>query len=346
MIFFWMIVMAASLLAYVVLDGYDLGIGTLTLLEPDAARRRVMLEVVGNIWDGNETWLILLAMGLWGGIPDVYATALPGLYLPLVVMILALIFRGFAVEMALARPVSDRTWTRLFGAGSVVAAFAQGVLFGGLLAGVTVRNGRFAGGTWDFLGHGYAVLTGVVTVALFALAGAARLQAKTEGDLRTRMGALVRPLTLAAVAGVAACAALLPVVTTAALRLGAVDRWLPFGYAVLVAAGGFWIAYRRAGRPPDGIPWLAVSATEVAGLVALIALYYPQLVPPSVTLYSAAAPRLTLVFFVIAIGVIGPVTIAYHGYANWVFRGRQPLEDRTPAQPSQLPGAQPAEGGH
>jgi cytochrome d ubiquinol oxidase subunit II len=188
MIFFWMIVMAASLLAYVVLDGYDLGIGTLTLLEPDAARRRVMLEVVGNIWDGNETWLILLAMGLWGGIPDVYATALPGLYLPLVVMILALIFRGFAVEMALARPVSDRTWTRLFGAGSVVAAFAQGVLFGGLLAGVTVRNGRFAGGTWDFLGHGYAVLTGVVTVALFALAGAARLQAKTEGDLRTRMG--------------------------------------------------------------------------------------------------------------------------------------------------------------
>ena len=116
MLFFLMIVVVGSLLAYVVLDGYDLGIGVLTLFQRDPSRRRQMLEVVGNVWDGNETWLILLAMGLWGGMPDAYATALPGLYLPLLVVVFGLIFRGFAIEMALHRSASDRTSTRLFGA--------------------------------------------------------------------------------------------------------------------------------------------------------------------------------------------------------------------------------------
>jgi cytochrome bd ubiquinol oxidase subunit II len=351
MLFFLMIVVVGSLLAYVVLDGYDLGIGILTLFQRDASRRRQMLEVVGNVWDGNETWLILLAMGLWGGMPDAYATALPGLYLPLLVMVFGLIFRGFAIEMALHRSASDRTWTRLFGAGSLVAAFAQGVLFGGLLCGITVHDQRFAGATWDFFGHGYGVLTGLVTVTLFCLAGAAMLQAKTGGALRGQMAGLLRPLTLVTVSGVALSAALLPVATSAQLQLGAVDRWLPFGYAVLVAAGGFWTAYRRAGRAPDGIPFLAVTAAEVAGLVALLALYHPQLVPPSVTLYSSAASRETLAFLVIAISVIVPGTIAYHAYANWVFRGRQPLDGAVvpggrPAASPAVPSPRPAEGGN
>ena len=191
------------------------------------------------------------------------------------------------------------------------------------------------------------------------------LQAKTDGALRDQMGAIVRPLTLATAAGVAVSAALLPVATSAQLRLGGVDRWLPFGYAVLVAAAGFWTSYRRAGRTPDGIPFAAVAAAEAAGLVALLALFYPQIVPPSVTLYSSAASRETIDFLVIAIGVLLPLTIAYHVYANWVFRGRQPLDGAMvphgpataravirsvapgrPAGPSRLPGAQPAEGGH
>ena len=351
MLFFWMIIIALALIAYVVLDGYDLGIGVLTLFQPDAARRRQMLEVVGNVWDGNESWLILLAMGLWGGMPDAYATALPALYLPLLVMIFGLIFRGFAVEMALHRAVSDGTWTRLFGVGSLVAAFAQGVLFGGLLCGITVHDQRFAGATWDFFGHGYGVLTGLATVALFSLAGAAMLQAKTVGALRDQMAGLVRPLTLATVWAVTLSAALLPVATSAPLQLDGVDRWLPFAYAVLVAAAGFGTAYWRAGRTPDLIPWLAVTAAEIAGLVALVALYFPQIVPPSVTLYSAAASRNTLTFLVIAVGVFVPGTLAYHAYANWVFRGRQPLDDGAvpggrPATPSAVSIPRPAEGGN
>jgi cytochrome bd ubiquinol oxidase subunit II len=351
MLFFLMIVIVFALLAYVVLDGYDLGIGVLTLFQPDAARRRQMVEVVGNVWDGNESWLIMLAMGLWAVLPDAYATALPGLYIPLLVMLFALIFRGFSVEMALHRAASDRTWTRLFGLGSLVAAFAQGVLFGGLLSGVTVHNQLFAGATWDFFGHGYAVLTGLATVTLFALAGAAMLQAKTGGALRDQMAGLVRPLTLVTVGGVALSAALLPVATSAQLHLGAVDRWVPFGYAVLVAAGAFWTAYRRAGRAPDLIPFVAVAAAETAGLVALVALYFPQIVPPSVTLYSAGASRETLAFMVIAICVFVPGTLAYHAYSNWVFRGRQPLDDGvvpggSAAVPSTVPSPRIAQGGN
>ncbi|MDQ1731102.1 MAG: cytochrome bd ubiquinol oxidase subunit [Pseudonocardiales bacterium] len=320
MVFFWMSVLLLALLAYVILDGYDLGIGTLMLFEKDGDTRRAMLDVVGNVWDGNESWLILLAMGLWAGFPDAYATALPGLYLPLCLMLVALIFRGFAVEMALHRPGVDRLWGRLFGLGSLVAAFAQGVVFGGLLSGITVVNHRFAGGTWDFLGHGYALLTGCATVLLYAWAGAAQLQSKLAVGQRRRASRQMRLLTGPLVLASALSASLLPVATSAHLHLNGVDRWLPFGYGLLIAAGGFYTSWRWAGRSPRQVSFVAVVATQAAGLLALTSLYFPALVPPSVTIYSSASGRNTLVFLTVMIGIIGPGTVAYGIYAHWVFR--------------------------
>jgi cytochrome d ubiquinol oxidase subunit II len=324
MVFFWMAVLLLALLTYVILDGYDLGIGTLTLVERDGDTRRDMLEVVGNVWDGNESWLILLAMGLWAGFPDAYATALPGLYLPLSLMLFALIFRGFSIEMALQRPGFDRVWGRLFGLGSLVSAFAQGVLFGGLLTGITVVNHGFAGRPWDFLGHGYALLTGGATVLLYAWAGAAQLQAKLPVDERRGASRRVRLLTGPVVLVCALSASLLPVATKARLRLDGVDRWLPFGYALLIAAGAFYVAWRWAGRTPKQVSFFAIAAAEAAGLLALVCLYFPQLVAPSVTIYSAAAGRSTLVFLAAMIGIIGPGTVAYGIYAHWVFRSAPP----------------------
>jgi cytochrome d ubiquinol oxidase subunit II len=319
MVFFWMAILVLSLLLYVILDGYDLGIGTLVLFERDTGTRRDMLEVVGNVWDGNESWLILLAMGLWGGFPDAYATALPGLYLPLCLMLFALIFRGFAIEMTLQRPGFDRLWGRLFGLGSMVTAFAQGVLFGGLLSGITVLNHQFAGRSWDFLGHGYALLTGCAAVLLYAWAGAAQLQVKLANEDRRRASRQVRLLTGPVALACALSAGLLPVATSAQLRLDGVDRWLPFSYCVLGTAGAFYAAWRWAGRTPTGVSFFAVAAAETAGLLALLCLYFPQLVAPSVTIYSAAAGRSTLVFLAAMIGIIGPGTVAYGIYAHWVF---------------------------
>jgi len=324
MVFFWMVVLLLALLVCLIMDGYDLGIGTLTLFERDGRTRRRMLDVVGNVWDGNESWLILLAMGLWGGFPEAYATALPGLYLPLCLMIFALIFRGFAIEMALQRPGFDRVWGRLFGLGSLVAAFTQGVLFGGLLSGITVTNQQFAGRTFDFLGHGYALLTGCATVLLYAWAGAAQLQAKLAGDERRRAGRQVRRLTGPLVLACALSASLLPIATSARLRLDGVDRWLPFAYCLLIAAAAFYTAWLWVGRTPRQVSFFAVAVAQTAGLLALICLYFPQLVPPSVTIYSAAAGRTTLVFLTAMIGIIGPGTVAYGMYAHWVFRSTPP----------------------
>ncbi|MDQ1739990.1 MAG: cytochrome bd ubiquinol oxidase subunit [Pseudonocardiales bacterium] len=333
MVFFWMAVLLLALLAYVILDGYDLGIGTLTLFERDSGTRRDMLDVVGNVWDGNESWLILLAMGLWAGFPDAYATALPALYLPLCLMLFALVFRGFAIEMTLQRPGFDRVWGRLFGLGSLVTAFAQGVVFGGLLTGTRVANHQFAGRTWDFLSHGYALLTGCATVLLYTWAGAAQLQAKLAADLRRRASRQLRLLTGPLVLASVLSASLLPVATNAQLRLYGVERWLPFGYALLIAAGAFYTAWRWAGRAPRQVSFFAAAAAQAAGLVALTCLYFPQLVPPSVTVFSAAAGRSTLVFLTMMIGIIGPGTVAYGVYAHWVFRSA-PAAVHVPETPS------------
>jgi cytochrome d ubiquinol oxidase subunit II len=336
MVFFWMVVVLLALLAYVILDGYDIGIGTLTLFERDAGTRRDMLDVVGNVWDGNESWLILLAMGLWAGFPDAYATALPALYLPLCLMLFALIFRGFAIEMALHRPGFDRVWGRLFGLGSLVAAFAQGVVFGGLLTGVTVVNHQFAGRPWDFLGHGYPLLTGCATILLYTWAGAAQLQAKLAGDVRRRASRQLRLLTGPVVLASALSAGLLPIATNARLRLDGVDRWLPFGYGLLIAIGAFYTAWRWAGRSPRQVSFFAAVAAQIGGLLALICLYFPVLVPPSVTIYSAAAGRNTLVFLTVMIGIIGPGTVGYGIYAHWVFRSAppaKPVAERPPTAP-------------
>jgi cytochrome d ubiquinol oxidase subunit II len=320
MVFFWMAVVLLSLLAYVILDGYDIGIGTLTLFERDAGTRRDMLDVVGNVWDGNESWLILLAMGLWAGFPDAYAAALPGLYLPVCLMLCALIFRGFAIEMALHRPGFDRVWGRLFGVGSLVTAFAQGVVFGGLLSGITVVDHRFAGRPWDFLGHGYALLTGCAAVLLYTWAGAAQLQAKLDVDKRRRATRQVRLLTGPVVLASVLSACLLPIASNGRLRLDGVDRWLPFGYGLLIAIGAFYAAWRWAGRSPKQVSFFAAVAAQIGGMLALVSLYFPQLVPPSVTIYSAAAGRNTLVFLTVMIGIIGPGTVGYGIYAHWVFR--------------------------
>jgi cytochrome bd ubiquinol oxidase subunit II len=356
MAFFWYLVVIGALTMYVVLDGYDLGIGILTLFQRDHRDQRLMLEVVGNVWDGNESWIILVAMGLWGGTPDAYATMLPGLYLPLFAMIFGLIFRGFAIEMTLQRSEGfDRLWGRYFGIGSLIAAFSQGVLFGGLLSGIVVRDQAFAGSTWDFWGRGYSVLTGLVTVALFSLAGSTRLLGKVVGPLRDRMIPVAKTLTLVVVAGVALAAGLLPVVTTGHLYLSQTPRWLFFGYAVVFAAGGFLVSYRRAGKAPDSVAFLGVVAAEVAGMIALLTLFYPQIVPPSVTLDSAKSNHESFLFLIILIGVFGPVTIAYHAFANWVFRGRQAppgSHDEAGAGPLPAPppvataGTTSSEGGH
>ena len=316
----WFAIVLLCLVMYVTLDGYDLGIGSLLLLERDPGQRREMVNIVATAWDGNESWLILFGVTLWAGLPGMYSVVLPDLYVPLVVMLLALVVRGVAIEMASASSAVPRAWGLLFGVGSVVAAFSQGVAVGGLLSGVTVRDGAFAGRTFDFL-DAYSMLTGLATVLLYALAGAAFLRLKTLGSFRVRTGAVGRVLVGLTVAVTVVVALSIPA-TQASLRLGSPGRVVLFTGLVLVAAAGLVVAWTGFGDRPDRWPVTGIAVAEVAGLLALVSAVFPVVVPPHLTIDQVKSPGSTFVFLLIGVGLNIPLLLFYSWYSHRVFRGK------------------------
>jgi cytochrome d ubiquinol oxidase subunit II len=317
----WMIFTLLAFTLYIVLDGYDLGIGVLTLLDGDDGRRRAMHELVAWTWDGNESWLVLLALTLWAGVPLVVAVALPALYVPLMLMLWALIARGVALELIHQHDDWHPVWGRLFGIGSLVAGFCQGAAFGGLIAGLPAQGGSFAGGPFTFMHHGYAVLTGLAAVALYVVAGAAFVCLKSDNEIRRWAARAGRIAVVALAIGTAASWVLAPVAGPLTLHPGATAR-LPVvlvGAAVLLA--GLVTAARAfgAGRAPA----LATSSIYLGGLLLAGGLLYPTLVPPSITVHGAASPHASLLFLTIAASVIVPVILAYQALGYWVFRDKQ-----------------------
>jgi cytochrome d ubiquinol oxidase subunit II len=323
----WMLFVALALTMYIVLDGYDLGIGVLTLLDRDPRRRREMHALVAWTWDGNESWLILLALTLWAGMPLVTGVALPALYIPLILMLFSLIARGAALELIEHHHGWHPAWGRLFGIGSLVAAFCQGAAFGGLVAGFRAHGDTVAGGPFTFLHHGYAVLTGLTAVALYVLAGSAVLYLKTGGDTQRRAARTGRIAVAALAAGTVASWLLASHAGPLALHPGESAR-LPIWIAGAVVLGaGVAIAPRsfrshpRGGRS-DWNPVFATLAVYGGGLLVAAGLLYPTLVPPGITVHEAASPHSSLVFLMIGVGVVIPIVLTYQAYGYWVFRGK------------------------
>jgi cytochrome d ubiquinol oxidase subunit II len=323
----WMIVVILAFTLYIVLDGYDLGIGVLTLFERDHRRRRDMLGLVAWLWDGNESWLVLLALTLWAGMPLVAGVALPALYLVLVPMLWSLIARGASLELIDQRKGWHPVWGRVFAIGSLVAGFCQGAAFGGLVAGLRVNGASFTGGPLEFLHHGYAVLTGLTAVALYVLAGCAWVYLKTDGETQLRAARVGRVAVVLLAAGTAASWLLLPVAGPTTLDPGAAAR-LPICIAgVAVLAAGLAFALRCFSsdarlRRSDRAPLFATLAVYAGGLLLAGGLLYPRLVPPDITVHEAASPHTTLMFLTIATGALIPVVLAYQAYGYWVFRGK------------------------
>ena len=315
------LVLVISLGMYVVLDGYDLGVGMLTLIERDVKTRRQLIEVVATAWDGNETWLILFGVTLFGGLPTAYGVALPALYVPIVVMLLALVLRGAAIERVSSTVGVPRGWGLAFGVGSLAAAFAQGVTIGGALSGIAVTNGQFSGGTFDFM-TSFAALTGVTTVVMYGSAGAAYVQLKTTGAVRARASSVGRRLVLATGVLTLACATLLVPLTP--VRIGAAGRVATVlaVIAAVAALTGLAASLSSFGRRPDERPMIGLVAAEAFGLAALALLYYPNVLPPSITLDQAKAPAGTLSFLMIGSILSLPVLLFFNWYAHRVFRGK------------------------
>lgn len=318
----WMIYLLLALTMYVVLDGYDLGIGVLTLLERNDRRRRSMYELVAWMWDGNESWLVLLALAIWSGLPLVAGIALPALYIPLALMLFSLILRGVSIEMLAQYEGWNPSWGTVFGWASLLAAFWQGAAFGGLLAGVAVRGGSFAGHPWSFLHNGYSMLTGLAAVALYTFAAAVWVYARSDGVLQRSVARLGRFAVVALAAGTALSWALLQTAGSTNLDAGASSRlpvWLA-GAAIL--ASGLAVAFWSLGHASGRIAVGSALAVYGGGLTLLLGLLYPRVVPPDITVHAAASPHAALVFAIVGAGIFIPIILTYQSFAYWVFRGK------------------------
>jgi len=330
----WFALVLACLLMYVVLDGYDLGVGAATLFERDAAHRRHMVESVAVGWDGNETWLILLAVALWAGFPLAFGTILPHLYLPMIVVLFALVLRGISVELVSQAPPS-RSWERVFGTASLVAAFAQGFALGSLTTSMPIAGGAFAGSAFGGFSW-FSVLSGLTLTAAYMSLGYAYTRQKSQGHLRRVAGQ--RGLLMVVVTAALAVADLVAINATAApLHLNTPVRGFAFAGLLLIAAAGATMAaatFRstRSTALADSLPLMGLAAATVSILLAIVVARYPVLIPPRLTVDQAVGPHNTLSFLIIGIGLNMPLVLFYNLFARHAFRGKldagQPPADR------------------
>ena len=317
----WFLLILLCLLMYVVLDGYDIGIGVATLIERDRHRRHEMLELVAQAWDANETWLVLAAVALWAGFPLAFGTILPHAYLALIVMLLALIVRGISVEMASQAPPAPR-WERAFGFASLVAALAQGVVLASLAEDLTVTNGAYSGSPVGSIGW-FSVLAAATLACGYLALGYAYVKWKATGVLRAHAGR--RGTVTAVLAGVLAVAGLVAVNGTAApLNLHSPGRAIAFAVLLLFALIGVVMALvtLRPTSSNDSVPIAGLATATVALIIAVAVARYPVLIAPALTLDETASPPTTMMFIAVGIGLNVPLLFFYNWFAHRAFRGK------------------------
>ncbi|SDG59726.1 cytochrome d ubiquinol oxidase subunit II [Sulfitobacter delicatus] len=320
--FIWAGIIAGAVLIYVILDGFDLGVGLLFPLTKDEGERNVMMNSVAPIWDGNETWLVLGGGGLFAVFPLAYAIVMPALYMPIILMLLGLIFRGVAFEYRWRTKRWKPLWDMAFFGGSLVASFCQGIALGALVQGIEIEGRAYAGGWWDWLTP-FSILTGVAVTAGYALLGATWLNMKLEGRIQRHMRSLAWPLALATLVFMALVSLWTP------FKDGVYfERWFAWPTALfsgvvplLVALAAFGML-RGLQRKADIQPFLCAQALFVLGFIGIGISFYPHIVPPSLTIAEAAAPDESLIFALVGTLVLLPLILSYTAYAYWVFRGK------------------------
>ena len=323
--FAWGFLIALAVLIYVILDGFDLGLGMLFAAERKRGDRDVMMNSVAPVWDGNETWLVLGGGGLFAAFPLAYALILPALYAPIIAMLLALIFRGVAFEYRWRTERWRGVWDIAFIGGSAVAALSQGVALGGLLQGIEIDKAArsYAGGWWDWLTP-FSVTVGVAVMVGYMLLGATWLIMKTTGDLQERMRRRAWVLGLVTVAFIGIVS-----IWTPFLQEGYFVRWFAgwrISLAVVVGVAVVTIAalmFRALTvHRHEYWPFLLALAMFVLCFIGLGICMFPYIVPTEITLWEAAAPYKSQLFMIIGAGILIPIILAYTAYAYWVFRGK------------------------
>jgi cytochrome bd ubiquinol oxidase subunit II len=325
----WALIIAFGVMMYVVMDGFDLGIGLLYPFLPDRADRDVMMNTVAPVWDGNETWLVLGGGGLFAAFPKAYAAVMPAFYLPIYLMLIALIFRGVAFEFRHhGRGRGKKWWTFAFSAGSIVATIAQGLVLGGFVQGVTIENGAFAGGAFDWLTP-FSLLVAASLVAGYALLGGTWLVFKTRGELYERARNWVKTVALltAFAMGAVSLATLNidPRVTERwGLSMTSIDWPVFIKLAPLpLAAGAICVAlWLRWKGEPLIAPYLLAVGLFLVGYVGLAVSLFPYIVPFAMTPADAAAADNALALMLYGALAMLPIILAYTAYVYWIFRAK------------------------
>ena len=318
----WAFIIAFAVFVYVVMDGFDLGLGILFPLFPAKEDRNVVLNSVAPVWDGNETWLVLGGGGLMAAFPLAYAVLMPALYTPIIAMLVGLIFRGVAFEFRWRTTAQRNRWDIAFAGGSLLAALSQGIALGAILQGVHVAGRQYAGGWWDWLTP-FSVLTGVSLVIGYAFLGSTWLVLKTEDRLRDRAYALSWWLLFAMLGAIGAVSLVTPL-----LSIHYSQRW--FAWPNIIATAPVPLAVVAVtvlllgslAKRQDTRPFflaLALFALSYAGLGISM---YPYIVPQSITIWQAASPRDSQLFLLVGVSFLIPLILAYTGWSYWVFRGK------------------------
>jgi cytochrome d ubiquinol oxidase subunit II len=319
----WMIIIVFGLMMYVIMDGFDLGIGILFPFVPDRADRDIMVNTVAPVWDGNETWLVLGGAALLAVFPLAYSVILSALYLPIILMLVGLIWRGVAFEFRFKADEAHRPfWDKAFAWGSYIATFCQGVALGTFINGFAVSDGAYAGGPLDWLTP-FGLFTGLGLLVAYALLGSTWLVMKTEGRLQSRMKELARLVAIAVL-----------------FAIGIVSLWTPFSHPE-VAARWFalpnvvlfspvpvlvllatWALLRTLKRDSHAAPFVLALFLLFLGYTGLIISLWPHIIPPTISIWDAASPPESMGFTLVGALFIIPFILAYTAWSYYVFRGK------------------------
>ncbi len=319
----WGGLIATAVLLYVLLDGFDLGVGLLFPFAPSDQCRSCMMNSIAPFWDGNETWLVLGGGGLFVAFPLAYSILMPAFYLPIIFMLLGLIFRGVAFEFRFkAKPAQKKIWDVAFHGGSLLATFMQGMILGNFIQGVTVEGRHFSGGPLDWA-NAFSVVTGLALVFGYALLGATWLIMKTDAVTQqwARKVALYVSVFVALFMGLISI--IMPFVDP---RVAHVWFSLPnFFYLLpipLLTLIGFIVLWRDLKRGHEWRPFLITVLIFFLGYVGLCISVYPWIVPFELTLWDAAAVATSQSLMLVGIMIMLPIILAYTAYCYYIFRGK------------------------
>lgn len=318
----WFGILALFLFLYVMLDGFDLGVGILSLTASTEERRGILMTSLSNIWDANETWLVLMGGGLFGAFPLAYGTILNALYIPILLMVFGLIFRAVAFEF---REQAKRKlfWNFAFGAGSFLAALGQGFALGGVLKGIQVdQAGHFIGTTWDWLSW-QTVLVALTLIQGYVLIGSTYLIWKTTGELQDTHYKTAKIAAVTTLIGAILITIGTPIFYEYA-RERLFHRPLVYLFAVIPLLGVLLISLliRSLFRKEEKVPFIWTILLFLLTFVGLAMVVFPYIIPTQITIYEAAADPSALVFMIIFIGALIPVMLFYNIYQYIVFRGK------------------------